>query len=74
MGMAEHPLQNHSLASRLVCNECGVTPEIVSVTGDGMYTIVVKCHGETDRKTVERKELVHIQRFFVHESDDGGDA
>lgn len=66
-GMAEHPGQSHSLASRLVCAKCGIEPEIVNPAGIKMAAqiqITVRCHGETDTKTIEKSRLLFTQRFF----------
>jgi hypothetical protein len=63
-GLSENPGQVYSIASRCLCMKCGEQPQIQSVKGEDPYTIVVKCHGETESKSVTRRDLVFTQRFF----------
>jgi predicted nucleic acid-binding Zn ribbon protein len=66
-GLSEQPGQVYSIASRCVCDKCGIDPQVLSVKGEDPYTITVECHGQKDTKTVTRRGLSHIQRFFAQE-------
>ena len=63
-GMNENPMESYSIASRCVCDKCHVQPNIKSATGTAFITMTVECHGETETKTIEKKELVFTQHFF----------
>lgn len=66
-GMNENPGQVYSIASRLVCDQCGEEPAVLSVKGDDPYQVLVSCHGETKLKSFTRKDLQHIQRVFAQD-------
>lgn len=67
------PMKSYSIESRCVCDVCGTAPAL-HISGEDPIKIVAKCHGETEVKMVTKRELTFTQRFFVSESDDGGDA
>jgi hypothetical protein len=64
-GLNPKPMKSYSLATRLLCSRCGKIPKIVSATGIDVVTLTVECHGERETRTVEKKELVHVQEFFA---------
>jgi hypothetical protein len=68
MGMASEPGQCSSLASRLICAKCGVSPRIKNPelikAGDSSFTVTAMCHGQEETKFIERSKLVFTQRFF----------
>lgn len=70
MGMNPEPMQEYSIASRCVCDKCGSTPQIKSVSGEDPYRITASCCGKTETKTVQRRELTFLQRFFVEKAGD----
>lgn len=64
-GMSENPGEVYSIQSRLVCAKCWVEPAVVNAQNhSGMLTVTVKCHGETQTKAFDRKDLVFTQKFF----------
>lgn len=73
MPTAMKPLASASVASRCVCGICGKQPAI-EVSGTDIVTITANCCGQTQTKNIEKRELLFVQRFFVSESDDGGDS
>lgn len=67
--MNSQPMKSHSIASRCICAKCGKVPA-VSARGEDPISITATCHGQSETKTVSKKELVFTQRFF----DDGEDS
>lgn len=66
-GMAENPMESYSLQSRLVCCKCWCEPRIVNpqkIESGEILTITVECHGETETKMIEKRNLVQTCRFF----------
>jgi hypothetical protein len=72
-GMSDQPGQCTSLLSRLICVKCGREPVVdhpERIVKGPYYTITVKCHGETETRTIEAAEMVYTQRFFKPEGED----
>jgi hypothetical protein len=64
-GLNPEPCSSYRLADRFVCDKCGESPAIKKADTDGMMvTVTLSCHGETVTKTIEKKELVFLQRVF----------
>ena len=68
MGMAENPMESYSIASRCICDKCHVQPKIKDASGTSMITITVSCHGETETKMIDKKEMVFTQHFFEQQN------
>lgn len=68
VGMNEEPCASYGLGSRLRCARCGGQPRIMRVDGNGPVTITASCCGQTETRTLEKKELTFTQYFFEEEA------
>lgn len=68
-GMNEQPGQSYSIASRLTCAKCGVTPTIIRAEGRDPVVLDVTCHGAKESRAIPKSELTFQQFFFNDEAD-----